>query len=365
MKISLVLPHFKQHLPGGYQVLLQYAALWAQHHQVELILPYKAHAVRAPGFKSLAIYCAKQIKRSLQALIPTWTQAWKSHPGLKNLPSIQISTPFSLRSHTWSPTDLILCSWWEDADFLIHLKHPAQKVLFCQGYESWSAPTLLLKRCYEHPQLHLVTISTWLAEQLKIHHHRDCPVVLNAIDPQHFYPSSSDPIYDLGVVLRLSEPWKGGDLALDLARQNPHLRFLATSFSPIDPQRIPPNMTLRLGNQTEHMRQFYHDIGFLLNTSLSEGFGLTLAEAMLCQRCVISTPVGAVKDLVQAGQNGWISEDFSLDSLQRALQVALSIDPLRLDQARQSARAQVCQYHPQTQAMKLLHILEELLNAKS
>jgi glycosyltransferase involved in cell wall biosynthesis len=63
----------------------------------------------------------------------------------------------------------------------------------------------------------------------------------------------------------------------------------------------------------------------LIQPSLSEGFGLSMVEALSCGIPVVSTPVGAAQDVIEDGLSGWICNGVSEQDILQALQKAALI----------------------------------------
>lgn len=73
-----------------------------------------------------------------------------------------------------------------------------------------------------------------------------------------------------------------------------------------------------------------------IQSSLSEGFGLGVVEAMLAEKPVIVTPVGSLPEIVQSGKNGLVTKDTSPKSIAGAIERILTETEL-LDSMRQKA----------------------------
>jgi glycosyltransferase involved in cell wall biosynthesis len=73
------------------------------------------------------------------------------------------------------------------------------------------------------------------------------------------------------------------------------------------------------------LRPAYAAMKFLVIPSRSEGFPLALLEAWAQGTPVVSTPVGALKNVVRDGYNGLLALDVSADSISAALSAACRI----------------------------------------
>jgi hypothetical protein len=62
------------------------------------------------------------------------------------------------------------------------------------------------------------------------------------------------------------------------------------------------------------MLRWYHGIDLFVSTSCSEGFQMPVLEAASCGRPVIATDVGAAREVVQHGENGFIVRTYECAS---------------------------------------------------
>jgi trehalose synthase len=78
----------------------------------------------------------------------------------------------------------------------------------------------------------------------------------------------------------------------------------------------------------------------VVQKSIAEGFGLTVAEAMWKGRPVIASAVGGIQDQIEDGRTGWLVEPDDLRTFgERA--TALLADPHGAERMGQAAQARV------------------------
>ena len=157
-------------------------------------------------------------------------------------------------------------------------------------------------------------------------------VIHHGLDPAHFpYSASSD-----GYVACLGRmaPEKGIHLACELAHQaGVPLRIGAKMREPDEYDYFETMVRPLLCGDVEYLGELgtaekldllrYADS--LLNPiSWAEPFGLVMIEAMACGTPVISTPHGAVPEIVTQGQTGFVANDRS--SLLAAIEAAPGLD---------------------------------------
>lgn len=66
---------------------------------------------------------------------------------------------------------------------------------------------------------------------------------------------------------------------------------------------------------TKDIKSALREIDIYIQPSLEEGFGLTVAEAMLAEKLVIVTPAGSLPELITDGETGFIAGGFGAEDL--------------------------------------------------
>ncbi len=92
---------------------------------------------------------------------------------------------------------------------------------------------------------------------------------------------------------------KGGDLILNVAHSFPECTFyIAGSTKPSNINKVPINVYF-LGKQSkEELRKLYSKTSFYFQLSSFEGFGCSLAEAMLCKAIPIGSKVNLLPKII-------------------------------------------------------------------
>jgi glycosyltransferase involved in cell wall biosynthesis len=96
---------------------------------------------------------------------------------------------------------------------------------------------------------------------------------------------------------------------------------------------------------SEHVRELLRDCRALVLPSFAEGLPVVIMEAFAMARPVISTFVGAIPELVQAGVNGWLAPAGDQGALVAAMRDALLAPPARLEALGRAGRARVLAQH--------------------
>jgi glycosyltransferase involved in cell wall biosynthesis len=108
---------------------------------------------------------------------------------------------------------------------------------------------------------------------------------------------------------------KGGDLIIQLAKHYPKTIFKIAGVSKefIATKKLSNNV-FGLGLQNpKQMQELYSESQFFLQLSISEGFGLALAEAMLCGAIPIGSDVNIISKII--GNSGYILTENDTNSL--------------------------------------------------
>jgi trehalose synthase len=102
----------------------------------------------------------------------------------------------------------------------------------------------------------------------------------------------------------------------------------------------------------------------VVQKSLAEGFGLTVAEAMWKGRPVVGTRVGGIQDQIVAGSTGFLVDPLDLEAFGRAV-VTLLADPARADRMGAAGRERVRRWFlGARQLAQYLELLERLISGR-
>lgn len=139
-------------------------------------------------------------------------------------------------------------------------------------------------------------------------------------------------IAQMAVVARIDVNHKGHDLLLDVLSQQkwqvrrfklniygtgPHLTYLQDL---IDFYFLGNKVELK--NHASNITGVWKENEILIVPSRTEGLPLTIVEAMLCGRPIVTTDVGDCAVMVEEGKTGWIAEAASFQHLDAALEKA-------------------------------------------
>jgi glycosyltransferase involved in cell wall biosynthesis len=119
--------------------------------------------------------------------------------------------------------------------------------------------------------------------------------------------------------VELSRPWEY--LVAGEGNERERLQTLAIELNCADRVRF-------LGAITD-MPSFYSRLDLYIHGSLSEGLPLAIAEAMACGVPVVATDVGATRELVRDGTDGFVVPPDNVAALRTAIERLAGSDDLR------------------------------------
>lgn len=291
-------------MSGGVRVCAIYAKKMIElGHHVNVIAPQK----KLLTFK-------QQLKRLINGA--GWVTTAKQLQNHFDLLGVNVTYLESNRPVTGldvPDADVVIATWWETAEWVAQF--PAckgAKVYFIQGYEVFPwLPIERVKQTYQLP-LHKITISNWLLQIMQsTYQDSDVSLVPNSVDLDIFFatPRKKQIRPTLGFLYSHVE-LKGIDTALAVIDQVknrlPELRVVCFGSSKPLKNLLPDYFEFAYQPEQSFLRKIYAQCDVWLCCSRSEGFGLTILEAMACRCPAVSTKCGGPEDIVKQGENGFL-----------------------------------------------------------
>lgn len=130
-------------------------------------------------------------------------------------------------------------------------------------------------------------------------------------------------------------------------------------------RRVPPGLRERVRfcgpANRQRLLEYYRSADILINPSLSEMFGGTVAEAMACGVAVIATRVGGMKDTVLDGETGLLVDPARPDELANAVRRLVADPELRRAMGRRGRQRAVALVSWQTLGTQLAAAYQALV----
>ncbi len=221
--------------------------------------------------------------------------------------------------------DVVIATWWETAEWVnSYPDSKGKKVYFIQHLETHDyLPKIRVENTYKM-NFYMITIARWLVAILeKKFHARDVCLVPNGVSLEAFFapPRTKQLIPTIGF-LYSDITFKGVKTTLKVIKKlkelTPQLRVLC--FGITEPESTFPDYIEYLTNpDQDYIRNIYAQCDVWLCCSLSEGFGLTILEAMACRVPAVSTKCGGPEDFIREGENGFLCGIDDVGSLANAV----------------------------------------------
>lgn len=315
LRVTFVLPELN--LTGGVRVVGIYAQLLADWgHKVNVLYP-------SPPKKTFK-QKVKVFLRLLKGQRPSkLTCPYFDHQkaGMHELPFHENVTQDDIPD-----ADVVIATFWNTAEWVAKFpESKGQKIYFIQHYEvhPW-LPVERVRQTFKLPFKKIV-VSGWIADCLKTY--EDVlvdAIVLNGVDSKQFFSHAREKQTTATVGFMYSpRHYKGTQIAIDaieLARKtNPELIVkVFAAESPTLDMPLPDKTEFFLSPHQTQIKDIYSACDAWLFTSIKEGFGLPILEAMSCKTPVIATPAGAATNLITP-ENGILVDDYSAEKIAGAI----------------------------------------------
>jgi glycosyltransferase involved in cell wall biosynthesis len=297
---------------GGIKVVSIHAAyLKKQGHDVLVVTmprPLPTIKERLRGFKQLNFKHKSRLNSYFDLLDV------KVHHIEKNRPITCSDLP---------DADVVIATWWETAEWLekIHIKK-GKKIYFIQGHEVFDYIPIDRAIATYKTSMHKIVVSSWLKSIIETKYgNNNIDLVYNAAekDKFNFKERNKQRSPTVGFLVNDSSV-KGLDIAIkvvdklkDLFPTLIVLTFGATLVS--IPKSDFKSLNFTLLPSPEKISEIYHSCDIWISTSRSEGFNLTVMEAMSCGTPVVCTKTGWPLEAIKQKENGVIVDIDDVNAL--------------------------------------------------
>ncbi len=333
MIINILLPIPPICPSGGIKVAFEYANRMAEHgFSVNIIIPIelKLSVAQNPSLiirlKMLKKSITKRIKNSYTSKF--WFQL---HPSInqKLVPCL---------SEKYIPiSDFTFATSWETAEWLnTYSAARGKKIYLIQHFENWSGTDAEVINTWKMP-FKRVVISNWL-KNIAISIGEDAKIINNGLDFNKF--NIITPIEDRNpyqiIMLYHDLRWKGsafGIKALEIAKKK-HPKIEAILYSTCTKPKNLPHW-INFIQSPSNLNELYNKSSIFITPSLSEGWALPPAEAMMCGCAVILTDIEGHRDYVKNKEYLLFVEPESAGSIADAIDFFIANNKKRIEIANQ------------------------------
>lgn len=327
MNVTFVLPDSGNKPVGGYKVVYEYSKkMSADGHRVTIVYSASISVPRdIPSFvRSLKSWLKKALKPAL----------WKCDSWYALPPVIRQRLAFTMSSSFVPDADAVFATSWETAEFVARYpESKGKKFYLIQHFEDWSGDRERVLRTWKLP-LAKIVIAPWL-QKIADEMGEKSYLVENGFDFGYFtldVPIASKDRHSV-CMLYHTLAWKGsadGIEALKIVKESePDLR--ATFFGvPERPEGLPEWIAYYMTPDRDTHNRIYNEAAIFVGPSLTEGFGLTPAEAMQCGCAVACTDNGGYAVFATHGETALVSPVSNPSALAGNVLALIRDDGLRM-----------------------------------
>jgi glycosyltransferase involved in cell wall biosynthesis len=302
MNITFIVPMLN--LTGGLRVIAIYANLLAKKgHTVTVISP----AGKEPSF-------VQKVKSSLRWKGYSFDSGFDDSFFCNSACNIKVLDKYRpINNEDVPDADIVIATFWYTAEWVATYDFKkGKKVYFIQHYEVFDyLPIDRVEKTYRLP-FYKVVIANWLVSIMEEKYKSDrLFLVPNSVEHELFHADVRGKQGTPTIGFLFSEsPFKGVNVALkviqNLKATIPNLRVIAFGARLPVNISVPDYVELSINPPQDEIRLLYQQCDLWLCCSLSEGFGLTILEAMACRVPAIATKCGGPEDIITDNINGYL-----------------------------------------------------------
>ena len=340
MRITFILPVFSRLPSGGFRVVYEYAnRLVGRGHQVTVV-----HERWYEGWRRPAKHLYEIARDRWHSRRPGGLNDWLRWMAVDD--AVRLTMVERLEPHRLPEADVVIATYWTTARLLPHLSARQGRPLhLVQGYEKWGVEDPAQVDAVLRSDVPKVVVSEYLGGVLAgLGVPREkVAVVPNGLDHSVYRPPVHDGARGTSVsVLVGTGEQKGSAVAVAalerVREQHPELRVNAFGAEK-RPSSLPDWVRYsRARNGPEQASRNYRASAIHLCSSVEEGWGFPVAEAMACGTAVVTTRNGGVEDFCKHERNSLLVDVGDVDGMTEAL-LRLVRDPELRDRLARSGLA--------------------------
>lgn len=313
---------------GGYKIVYEYAnRLAAFGYKISVFYPLfmtkRMHFSLLVRIKKLFAYLPLKI-------LKLYKQKWFL---LKN---VKEEFSFSYNKKLFQNYDVLVATFIDSAFALHDFQFDKSKscIYLIQDFEKW--PPFSESQVFESYRFPMkkIVITPWLLEKVQSSG-EDAVLIYNGLDFSYFTllrkieernPCEISLMYHIRPEKRFEDSVKALEIVHDRFPQI-HVSVFGV-FS--NPGNFPDWFSYYKSPSKELHNKIYNDSSIYIAASSSEGFGLTVAEAMICGCAVACTDNGGFSSMVTDGETGLLSPVFDYKALAENIIKLISDNELRI-----------------------------------
>lgn len=356
--VCFVLPGYSRRAIGGYKIVYEYAnrlpknkyAVFIFYSQFSKLRRYSLYGFLARIYPAVRFLHAKMTKRR-----------WFPLEDVKEL------LRFSYNKKTLARFDVLVATAIETAFALHDLELDKAKscIYLIQDFENWEP--IFKARVFESYRFPMkkICIAPWLVEKVRSVG-EDAALIYNGLDFSYFTLTRKiedrNPL-EISVMYyecstRSTKRFEDSAKALEIVREQfPRLHVSVFGVFK-DPGDFPAWFTYHRSPSKDEHNAIYNNAAIYIAASSSEGFGLTVAEAMMCGCAVACTDNGGFSSMVTDGETGLLSPVFDYEALARNVVRLISDADLRIRLAR-NGNESVRKFNWETAVEKFRAVIED------
>jgi len=359
VKITFVLPRYKDHPVGGFKVVYEYANhLVRNGHKATIIYLWEperfaSHRFPLTLFSRLDRPRARFAYKNKKPTI-SWYNLHRD---------VELVKATDLDPRHIPNADAIVATAWQTASSVNECpSEKGAKFYLVMDFAPWLGNKYELEHSWRLP-LKKVAISSWLAELVKQTGvpKEDVEAIPIAVDHDHFRVTKDIRGRAKRVImLYSSKTWKQPELGLSVLSKckDTFANLEASLFGPLEQRpAAPPSWIEYYGSVSEsELNRLYNAASICLCSSAAEGFALPPAEAMACGCAVATTDCGGNRDYAEHEKTALVSDPDDSESLVNNVLRLLSDEELRVKLAL-AGRDRIAEFTWEKSTRRLLEFL--------
>lgn len=333
MRVCFVFPHPVSGPTGGYKVIYEYANRLVADG-IDTVITYSGSIFWK---QKPLVFKLSNCFRFLQSKIRGYSgRKWFSLDK-----RVEEYLSFSMNYRHIPKADVYIATSpytaWYINDYPIS---PARKFYFIQGYENWGPGLKAILEDTYHMHLNKLVVSRWLKNLLYETYKEDSVLITNGYDFSKFYLSvdfERKDKYCVSMLYHTMERKRCEDAikALKIVKENvPELRINIFGV-PDRPENLPDWFHYyQMPDALTHNR-INNEAAIYVGSSETEGWGLTVGEAMICGQAVCCTDNDGYKEMAIDGKTALLSPVRDPEALAANIIRLIEDDDLRIKIAKE------------------------------